>query len=75
MYKIQDGKIVEVQERELSIDDVDVKLNGLKDELAFKIADRDGLNATIARLEAEIASLEVVVVDAKAVGIEVTDIL
>lgn len=75
MYKIQDGKIVEVQERELSIDDVDVKLNGLKDELAFKIADRDGLNATIARLEEEIASLEVVVVDAKAVGIEVTDIL
>lgn len=73
MYKIQDGKILEVEEREVGIDGVTKKLAGLKDELAFKIADRDGLNATIARLEEEIASLEVVVVDAKAVGISVVE--
>lgn len=73
MYKIQDGKILEVEEREIGIDGVNSKLTGLKDELGFKIADRDGLNTTIARLEEEIASLEVVVVDAKAVGISVVE--
>lgn len=73
MYKIQDGKILEVEEREIGIDGVNSKLTGLKDELAFRIADRDGLNTTIANLEAEIAALETLVVDTKAVGISVVE--
>lgn len=75
MYKIQDGKILEVEEREIKIDDVQSQLNDLSTDRERWVREQTAAKEKIIEIDAKILALEKLVTDAKAVGIGVTDTL